>query len=528
MDFLDSFLTWWLAANLRAFLLGFSILAIQFFLSKTFHLPARWRYAFWFPVVCVLAAPKLPPSDFSIENRIPILRSDWIRRFSLQTLAQTPTSNPVPAPAPPSSPSDAQNPSETRPSLTPISADSNVPLWSLRHWLSAGLLAGAFLQLFRSVFSYHHTLSRIRKESHPIDIELLNLLEETTRLCGLKRIPFTLVSSAIRSPAVTGFLKPTVLLPAGFPSQYTPEEARFVLLHELTHIKRRDLLANWILCCLQALHWLNPFIGLYFARIRADRELACDAHVLSQIPANLHASYGLALLRFERSLDPVGLSRCLVGIFERASGIRLRIAAIANYRKAHPFWTFAGSSLLCLTLLTGASHLSIPTTDFQYEIWHVHHPDADRFLVENKGVRKYGEWQAQQVSYWGPAENSTECHLTYCFPFPVSPREISVYAQLAAFNFSHGGGIGRGLCSLWASSNGIQWQPLLENPTPESIDSYRTFDGALPPALSHIQTLWIQVRFRAEGAPNRLYTTAQFCRSTPQSEKPAFSISARF
>lgn len=67
-------------------------------------------------------------------------------------------------------------------------------------------------------------------------------------------------SSAVDSPAVAGLLRPVLLLPASFPQGFSANEARMILLHELTHLARHDLPLNWLLCVLQALHWFNPLL----------------------------------------------------------------------------------------------------------------------------------------------------------------------------------------------------------------------------------------------------------------------------
>ena len=57
----------------------------------------------------------------------------------------------------------------------------------------------------------------------------------------------TLVETeAVGSPALFGFVRPRLLLPAGLMSQFTREELRHVFMHELAHVKRRDILFGWL------------------------------------------------------------------------------------------------------------------------------------------------------------------------------------------------------------------------------------------------------------------------------------------
>ena len=55
---------------------------------------------------------------------------------------------------------------------------------------------------------------------------------------------------------------------------------RVVLLHELAHIRRRDCLVHCLAQAALALHWCNPMMWMALARLRAERERACDDLVL--------------------------------------------------------------------------------------------------------------------------------------------------------------------------------------------------------------------------------------------------------
>jgi bla regulator protein BlaR1 len=84
------------------------------------------------------------------------------------------------------------------------------------------------------------------------------------------------VTDAVTAPALTGLWKPTILLPTRSLEKLDDEALRFVLLHELAHLRRRDLWTNWILAVLRSLHWFNPFVWWAFHRLRVEAERAAD------------------------------------------------------------------------------------------------------------------------------------------------------------------------------------------------------------------------------------------------------------
>lgn len=111
---------------------------------------------------------------------------------------------------------------------------------------------------------------------------------------------------------------------------------------------------NGLLCLLQALHWFNPLLWFAFARMRADRETACDADVLSAEAEDRRGEYGHALLKLQAAAPSMALGLAFVGLFARA-GIRARLCAIAAHRRSSPAWGVAGALMIAALTLVGAT-----------------------------------------------------------------------------------------------------------------------------------------------------------------------------
>ncbi len=310
MNTLTQLFDWLLAASLRASLLTLATLLVQAALSR--HLTARMRYALWLPVLIVLLMPVLPQSRWSIEH-----------------VFQAP---PQPAPS-----SGAISPLIKEP--RPVVFESVTPMPETIHWQQVFLLTWLSVSAGMLVFgsaSFMLTLRRFKQARHPVSDELLNTLAQIAREMHLRYVPRVLIASAVSSPAVTGLMRPTLLLPADFDREFSPAEARLVLKHELMHLKRGDLMLNALMCVMMALHWFNPLLWLAFFKIRADREAACDAQVLHDAPNDRRIEYGHALLKVETAFCPRGFSLGFVGIFQRGSALRSRIHSIATHRAPHP------------------------------------------------------------------------------------------------------------------------------------------------------------------------------------------------
>ena len=344
MHSLTALFDWVLTASLRASALTVVILGLQFVFRK--QLGARTRYALWLPVLIVLLTPVLPQSRWSIEN---IFEQASPSVFSPQPF-QTPT---LTAPAP--------SLDISAPDLERIEWPKFRPL----AWLSISAIL-----LLLSHLSFIRTLRRFQRTRIALSEEWPAQICQMAREMGLNRAPEVWCSSAITSPAVTGLWKPVLLLPADFENAFTAPEARLMVQHELMHLKRHDLPLNALLCLLMALHWFNPLLWLAFLRVRADREVACDAQVLENALPQHRIEYGHALLKAETIFAPQQFSLSFVGLFRRGAALRFRIQSIANDIPPHPAMkliTLASISLLTFLGITQAEEPSnvIGKADFR-------------------------------------------------------------------------------------------------------------------------------------------------------------------
>ena len=323
MNTLAQIFDWLLATSLRASLLTLATLLIQAVLRR--HLDARMRYALWLPVLIVMLMPVFPQS-----------------RWSLEYFFQSPPP-PMPAPMIPASMGPEIEPAQ----VTATQAHQPVDWRHILHLAWISVSAGIFV--FGCV-SFMLTLRRFQKARQPVGKELLVIIAQIAREMHLRHVPQVVVSSTVSSPAVTGVLRPTLLLPADFDHEFTPGEAQLVLKHELMHLKRGDLPLNALMCVLMALHWFNPLLWIAFFRIRTDREAACDAQVLHDAPHGRRIEYGHALLKVETAFCPRGLSLGFVGIFQRGPALRSRIQSIISQPHPHPI--MKATLATCIVVLT--------------------------------------------------------------------------------------------------------------------------------------------------------------------------------
>lgn len=129
------------------------------------------------------------------------------------------------------------------------------PLWLL---VAVTLLAVRF-------FRYAVFLRKIRKTTIYVSCP------ELTRFTEKKVLVRT--GEWISSPQLLGVFRHTLLLPE---KTLTEAQLNSVLVHEITHLRRKDLLYKWFVMLVKCFHWFNPMVYFIGRQVEQECEISCD------------------------------------------------------------------------------------------------------------------------------------------------------------------------------------------------------------------------------------------------------------
>ncbi len=177
--------------------------------------------------------------------------------------------------------------------VAPVSAEESTVVDTL--WIESSLFGGADASVFLlmiwlvgcalSAGMFLRQQRRFRRRVGRLSSRPDGNLESATRLHG---------------PVLIGLFRPRIIVPLDFDQRYDGDERDLILTHEAVHLRRGDLLANFVMTLLRCLYWFNPLVPIAAARFRADQELACDAVVVARFPES-RRRYADAMLKTQLS-----------------------------------------------------------------------------------------------------------------------------------------------------------------------------------------------------------------------------------
>lgn len=161
-----------------------------------------------------------------------------------------------------------------------------------------------------------------------------------------------LESSQIAVPMVIGWLKPIVLVPAGFMTSLPAQQIEAILLHELAHIYRNDVLVNLAQSIVESIFYFHPVVAWIGKQIRAERECCCDQLAAERCPSVLEYVSALSALEVQRRPGPANFQVAADGgsLLNRIR--RLTVAPKKRFQLA-PLFAFGLSIVIFITAYTG-------------------------------------------------------------------------------------------------------------------------------------------------------------------------------
>ncbi|MGK0469220.1 M56 family metallopeptidase [Clostridium sp.] len=171
-------------------------------------------------------------------------------------------------------------------------------------------------------------------------------------------------SQKISSPSLCGINIPKILIPVSVADNVCDEEFKYIIMHELTHLKNKDIFVNFVITLLSMIYWFNPILLYGFHKMRQDLKISCDAKTISYLDDGKNIQYGNAIVTV---LELAGNSNRLMGttsMVMNSSEIKRMIIMISKHKKANMKNILLGAIIV---VILGGIGLALNTSKSQAE-----------------------------------------------------------------------------------------------------------------------------------------------------------------
>ncbi|MBB6623549.1 stage II sporulation protein P [Clostridium gasigenes] len=307
-------------------------------------------YYMWFVVIIKLLIPNGPESNISIYNVFSKSEVGVVERVN--EIESTNIINEI----------NVKSTLKDESKIYKTDTNNKIDYIKLKAMLCCIWVMGIGFLSIRSIYSYNTLQKYIQgKEYNNYPVE--SILLETLNILCIKRKVKIIMCDEFQSPTLFGIMEPRIIIPKTIIENSTSKELKYILLHELIHLKRRDNIIIWVLLIIKIIYWFNPIITIAIKLMQQDCELACDANVLNKVSERENIDYGMAILKV---LSSINSKKTFVGtttMIRNKNDIKERISMISINKKYGFKALIIGSLLIGIVCSVGLTTKSSAKTD---------------------------------------------------------------------------------------------------------------------------------------------------------------------
>ena len=216
-------------------------------------------------------------------------------------------------------------------------------------------LLGVTYCLLRSLAAFRATRRLINESTTlsgtPVYDHFINLC----RQMNLRQSPRLLTHPKIRSPLVIGCLRPCIIIPTLQTTEMVASDTKLVLLHELSHVARKDLWWGWLRVIVESMTFFHPLIWVARHQWNLSQEMACDESVLTrtQVAAPDYQQALLRTIEQGKSKHEFSNNILVAGASGSFRDMKERLIAMNKIKRRSRIYQLAVASLVTVIGLTG-------------------------------------------------------------------------------------------------------------------------------------------------------------------------------
>jgi len=309
-----------------------SVLALLLFLCKPLmreRIPKATQYYLWLVVVFALLVPvsifaTLPAPSTATETPVPTI-TEAVNRFVITQAEQSERNVMAMPPIPQIAPQVV-----AEPGFNVLAFITTYLVWVYP--------IGVMVLLLYYIVQYAIFAHLFRRRNMPDSPGAIALLQQN---CP-GRAPRLFCNKLAETPMLFGIFRPAIILPC---QDYTHDEMQAILSHELTHLRRMDVLVKLLTLIATAVHWFNPIAWLVSREIDRTCELSCDEAVIRDMDNQGKKNYGSTLILVAaNTMHPRSITS--ISMSENKKNLKERLGAIMKNKGFSPIIIIVSAIIL--------------------------------------------------------------------------------------------------------------------------------------------------------------------------------------
>lgn len=158
--------------------------------------------------------------------------------------------------------------------------------------------------------------------------------KQTMTLLNNKQTEISFIQSQqVTSPAIYGIKNPVIFLPSDL--SFSEKELKYIVLHEMTHYRKKDALVTLAFELLTIFYWWNPLLFVFKKQMNKVMELRVDNELLKQFNSRQCIEYVECLLKVKKEQQNKKRKQFLIAptfLNKSRSTFELRVKKILNFK----------------------------------------------------------------------------------------------------------------------------------------------------------------------------------------------------
>lgn len=192
--------------------------------------------------------------------------------------------------------------------------------------LCTWILIAVFLLIY-TIYKYLKLIQILSVVPVAENTEIYQILLELCIQKDIKKIPKIIQLDINTGPFIVGLQKPIIVLPF----QLSNSEVRFILLHELEHLKHHHILIKSIIGIVTAIYWWNPLVWLLRKEVIRALEMQADTNVIQRLSNKASLTYLESLIKISKRFNKKQKSNLVLPFALKNNMLEYRISTALKY-----------------------------------------------------------------------------------------------------------------------------------------------------------------------------------------------------